>query len=56
MREILMERRFFAVNSAGDNEFEHLLNLLDVPKALHPMVDEVRFDVDLATVVYDAGD
>jgi len=53
---VTMERRFFAKNHAGDNEFEYLLHCLGVPKERHGDIDEVRFGVDLETVDYRQDD
>lgn len=49
---ITLERRFFAVNHAGDNEFDYLLELLGIKN--RPDVDEISFSVDTDTI--DIGD
>lgn len=49
-KTVTMERRFFAVNAAGDNEFEYLLSQLGVPKEKHHSIDEISFDVDMDSV------
>jgi len=44
--KIILERRFFKVNEAGDNEFDNLLSSLGIDEDETYLIDEIDIDIN----------
>jgi hypothetical protein len=50
--KVTLERRFFAVNAAGENEFDWVLFELGIPKQAHSEIDEIEVDIELKNISF----